>query len=396
MSRFAVFAVPFSPNLGDGVIFECLSHGIKTHLQGAEVVPVDLAGRQAYGEVSVRNRKLILQVLPYLPMWLRHKIVITVLGRRLARIRPRWAATLTSCDAAIIGGGQLFADADLNFPLKIAAVAEVAEGSNVPLAVFSVGAAGKWSPRGARLFGRVVGSNLRFLSGRDPFSTEKLTKALPLDEDTEIAVTPDPGLLAARRFPYSGPRDGIAICVAAEELLSYHADRPLTGGEGGTATLFAETALACIARGHKVRFFTNGADEDEQALDILMGRPELADAIADGHLSRQVRANTPEELCRVIAGVEGVIAHRLHACIVAYSYRIPVLGLAWDRKVESFFEHVDRPDLLVPESAAVPDEIAERITVEIRKGVVAEAHDRHLDVAQAAIGRMVDRLLEPS
>lgn len=393
MTKIAVFAVPFSPNLGDGVIFECLRFGIEKGLPDAEVIPVDLAGRKAYGEVSIQNRRLVLRLLPRLPQQARHAIVSVVLGRRLARLRSEWTELLKDCDAAIIGGGQLFADADLNFPLKINAVADIAVQARRPLAVFSVGAAGTWSARGAQLFGHLTATDLRFLSGRDTFSTEALKAALRPKEGTALATTPDPGLLASLRFPYDARRKGIAICVAAEELLSYHADRPMTAGARGVGNLLAETALAFVERGQTVRFFTNGAEEDEAALDSLLERKDLAELVSQSQVIRLPRARTPEDLCQAIAGSEGVVAHRLHACILAYSYRVPVLGLAWDRKVESFFDSIGHADLLVGESNAQPEAIASRLVAAMDRGLDVTAHSKHVEGAQRAIGDMVSRLL---
>jgi polysaccharide pyruvyl transferase WcaK-like protein len=32
-----------------------------------------------------------------------------------------------------------------------------------------------------------------------------------------------------------------------------------------------------------------------------------------------------------------IIAHRMHACILAHSFAIPAIGLKWDVKLDSFF-----------------------------------------------------------
>jgi hypothetical protein len=75
-----------------------------------------------------------------------------------------------------------------------------------------------------------------------------------------------------------------------------------------------------------------------------------------------------------------VVAHRLHACIVAVSYGRPVIGLGWDRKVESFFDEIGAPEAFAP-AGTPPERIAERAGSAIapdpalRRRLVMEALD---------------------
>jgi polysaccharide pyruvyl transferase WcaK-like protein len=394
MTRIAVFAVPYSPNLGDGVIFECLAHGLRACDPNAEVIAVDLAGRTEHGAHGVRNRNLILKILPRLPMRLRHAIVRFALGRRLDKSRKDWVRALEGCDAAIIGGGQLFSDADLNFPLKIAAAAEVLTRLNIPFAVYAVGAADNWSAEGAQLFGEVVATELTYVSARDDRSRDILRRGLPLNGSVGVAVTPDPGLLAARCFPPPPKGEAVSICITAPEVLRYHADAKL--GDDVSHEFFRGLAMAAAAQFDKVALFTNGAAEDEQALEALLGDTQIADLVGAGKITRLPRAGTPQDLCRIIAASRGVIAHRLHACIVAYSYGIPIVGLNWDRKVQSFFEQIGRGDLVVSDAGMPPADLCAKLAAEMTSGGAAAdpaAHDQRLSHAQEAVSGMYRQLM---
>ncbi|HEY9235147.1 MAG TPA: hypothetical protein VIP08_08945, partial [Phenylobacterium sp.] len=60
----AVANVKFSPNLGDGLLAECLEAELARG--GAQTLAIDIAGREAFGE-GLRNRRAILSLLEMAP-----------------------------------------------------------------------------------------------------------------------------------------------------------------------------------------------------------------------------------------------------------------------------------------------------------------------------------------
>lgn len=54
--RIVLFNVKYSPDLGDGLLSECLERELGRSLPGCEVVSIDLAGRTAYPRVHGRAR----------------------------------------------------------------------------------------------------------------------------------------------------------------------------------------------------------------------------------------------------------------------------------------------------------------------------------------------------
>lgn len=95
--KLVIFGLGFSPNLGDGVIADCLTHAVQGALPGAEVVALDLSGRTGFGEVMVAGRTRVLKLLGTLPLPLRHALVRWRLGRMLDAIEPRWQTAAGSC-----------------------------------------------------------------------------------------------------------------------------------------------------------------------------------------------------------------------------------------------------------------------------------------------------------
>ncbi|MEL6208760.1 MAG: polysaccharide pyruvyl transferase family protein, partial [Pseudomonadota bacterium] len=137
--RILQCGVAYSPNVGDGLIASCMAYAVGRLLPGATMVSLDLAGRTGFAEDDTRSGLLgrtgALRLLSALPGPARRAAVRLMLERRLKALEPEWSAMVAGADAAIIGGGQLFADADLNFPLKIGRLATLLSERSLPVAI---------------------------------------------------------------------------------------------------------------------------------------------------------------------------------------------------------------------------------------------------------------------
>lgn len=383
--KVVLFGLPYSPNVGDGVIADCLAEALRTRLPDAEVICVDLSGRTGWGAVTVRNREAILKILGRLPRGLRHRIVLNRLGALLDRAEPAWRAVLEGADLAVIGGGQLFSDADLNFPAKVQRAARLAARARVPIAIHAVGVAANWSRKGRELFGAVLDADLRQVAVRDANSAEAWRAQMAGNGPAPI-IGRDPGLLAAACYGAKSAGEAVGVCISAPELLQYHAE---AGVAGGGTDFWAGVAGELVTAGHPVRLFCNGAAEDRAALSRLAGHPGMATLIGQGTVTVAPAPETSSVLAAEIGSLRAVVAHRLHACILAYAFQRPAIGLGWDRKVESFFDSIGQPDWFVGREDADAHRIAERLTGALRTGVNPEVHARVLSETEASIDKLV-------
>ncbi|MDQ0391448.1 polysaccharide pyruvyl transferase family protein [Labrys monachus] len=393
--RVAVFNVKYSPNLGDGVIALCLEWALAARLGNAEVRSLDLAGRQDYVAPSGAGlRRLKLALLQRLPGPLRDKVVEFALGRLLQRrLKPAWRRALAGTDAAVFGGGQLIQDGDLNFPLKLAAAADECHRRHMPTAVFGVGVAKSRSERGRRLLAPLLNApSLAHLAVRDAQSISNLCAYC----ERPAELCRDPGLLAARLWP-SPPRPGreralIGVGITHPVVLNHHhshgADR--TGTADGIEQ-YGRIVDMLVSSGFDVLCFSNGAGEDEAFIAAARQRLLRAGG-AKAHVAVAPRPPTPRALAELIAGCDGVVSHRLHAGIVAYSYGVPSIGLRWDSKLDAFFEAVGRVPYIVDFDAAAVGGIGALMVRGVAEGVNADIRRRTLDDAEAGIDRLADAL----
>ncbi|MNF57022.1 Polysaccharide pyruvyl transferase [compost metagenome] len=59
------------------------------------------------------------------------------------------------------------------------------------------------------------------------------------------------------------------------------------------------------------------------------------------------KPKTPSDLVNTINRYDLIVAHRLHANIIAYSLGITSIGLRWDTKLHSFFKSINREHLFI-------------------------------------------------
>lgn len=440
--RIALLNVKYSPNLGDGLLAECLERELSAALGGAEVFSIDIAGRTGWpaaassspsssGPVaaSASRRRHIMALLEAMPPRLRHVAAGTALALVTRwRLRPHIRTRLAGCHAAVIGGGNLLTDADLNFPTKLAGAAREVTRRDLPLAIHAVGASGNWSAHGRHLFARALARRpLAHATVRDERSREAWTVQLVPQGAPPARVVGDPGLLASLHYPHASPHGTrntqpgerrIGLCVTAPLALRYHVgqhhqgeESAATGALSSPAPHLRDRALidwygalahALARQGMHVVLFTNGSPEDRECLvshaadwtqeraaaDWIGGAP----CLSRGRISLVAPFATPADLARFVAGCDLVIAHRMHACIAAHSFAVPTIGLTWDAKLASFFALAGRSRYAVDGLAMAPVAMAELALAALDEGVDRAALDRLIAGTRADVAALGARI----
>jgi polysaccharide pyruvyl transferase WcaK-like protein len=391
--KLVVFNVKYSPNLGDGVLASCLERGLRQGGPDISVETLDLAGRCDFG--APRSRRLYaLSLLQILPKGLRGAMVELALRRRFAALKEHWHRRIDEADAVIIGGGNLFQDDDLNFPLKIAAVLDQVQRAQKPLAIFAVGATGHWSERAKVLFDRLRDCKVVHVSVRDHGARENWLKHF--GHFFPVEVSPDPALLAASliggTISHSGKAPLVGIGVVHPLVLRRHA-----AIEQAQIPLSKNADYRLLIRwfldaGCRVALFTNGAEEDEQFLRAILDDRSAQAWLRDGSLSVMPHPKTPEELVTNISRLSVVIAHRLHASIVSYSLGVPCVGLSWDQKVDGFFSEINREAFVISGEGVSPAQVGETALRALQEGLDPLKQARLVRKARFCLFHMIEKL----
>lgn len=326
--KLVVFNLRHGNNLGDQLIAECMERELAIFGVPLKVQTEDLGGRDAPS--SGAQRRLAFVVLDRLPKWLRLIVAEMVLNRLATRrLRPKWRKATADVGAIIIGGGGIFADSDLNFPIKIATVLQVAKERGIPVAVHAVGVSRTWSGRGERILGRAL-AEVRLIqaTARDEASIgfwAEHTKRFGVPAAT---FAYDPALLTARHFAGGAAPTGrparIGLCITSPAALRYHGTLKIHADE--LIGQYTELVGALRSNGADVALFTTGLPEDAQFM-LQVG----ARVGAQVDLTEQFI--TAAQMAFFISGCNLVISHRLHAIICAYAFGIPGIAFAWDEKM---------------------------------------------------------------
>lgn len=393
--KIAVLNVKYSPNLGDGVIAECLEMQLGKRLPGAEILSLDIGGRDDFGSGGsiIGTKFSLMDKVARLPWFMQQPIrsLLVPLAVR-KKYAARWREPMQQADAIIIGGGQLLMDVELYFPYRIA-TAVLQSRRHTPLFVYGVGVSRSWSRRGLSLLNQTFAhARLTYAAVRDRQSQRYWS--LNFAEDTPV-LTRDPALLARQRYgeiPKAAAASGrktIALGVSNPSDLRQHAEEP--NAMAGASEVFYLELIERLARhGFDITLFTNG--NDHGYLERVVARLDGLPAQVRPHVTVLPRALRPDELIAQVARADALIAHRLHANIIAYAYGIPHIGLAWDKKLQGFFESIGRQDYLVRSADSDANIVVEKLQKTLAEGIDTNTHARVIAETEAGINRLAEIL----
>jgi polysaccharide pyruvyl transferase WcaK-like protein len=386
--RIVICAEVWSENLGDRVIADCMQGLLRDVVPGSKVTLLDLSMRRppqvsADHEASARRRYR--RAFFRIAWRIRSARLLLTLASwfgRQAQVMTRHARQVfASADLVIIGGGQLLADNELAFPLRLACLTGVAASMRVPVVVLCCGVGQKWSRVGAYLMTQAL-ARVALVYVRDEESKRRLEQLRAVRQAVEVA--PDPAILSSSFFPAPALRDRqvVGLGVMAPQVVARHA--AAKGRDAGLLLRFwSDLIRTLIQRGKMVEIFTNGAAEDAAFA------AKVADA-AGASLGVQISVRNPasaKEFVSLLATYSGLVAYRLHACIVGVSYGVPTVGLVWDDKVRAFFHEIGLPQNVVLPPQQTCSYVARQLehAGEVPPGAIERARGNLLQAVRAAV-----------
>lgn len=368
--QIALTGETYSSNLGDGVIAESLAHIVMEVMPATAVSCIDISGRDGWQHSSDKAASGSTRSL--LPPRLNNLLRWHVARKR--RYSALWHPSLDNVSALLVGGGQLLMDNALDFPIKVHAIVRAASRRNLPVHFVACGVNPNWSPRAKRLFHEAL-EYATTISVRDTMSAVALKRLIP---QLDPHVVLDPAIWAADLYGRDPdtPHDSlVGVGVMSLAAINRRLRPKLTTKQ--FASIWEGIIRALINQGHAVEIFTNGAGDDfaeaQQLSESIKDRYGILCPVAP-------RPTRPKDLAWTISRYSAVIAARLHANIIATSYRIPTVGLLWDKKVGSFYKAINRPN----HSLDLIDSTPEDVMAALQDATANSLNPHELGALQAA------------
>lgn len=344
MKTVVVAGEVYSQNVGDQAIHTCLKYILKEHDPELQVLSLDISGREVPVESEApREKSKLFELINACSGKGKRKAAINLAYHRLLAQRKyeqQWSSLFEQADGLVIGGGQLLMDNDLDFPLKLSSLAELAKVLGLPVHISACGVGKHWSATAKELFQPVI-EQAASITVRDELSRDRLVSFLP---GTACQVTADPAILAAEVFTSrtsSNQPDLIGLGVMSREDVNSRLPEQSQFTEEEWKNLWLDIVTRLVEENMKVEIFTTGSQQDDDfARELFM----TVHHINWESISRAVRPGGVKGMLGILRGYTLVIGTRLHASILANALGISSLGISWDEKVQAYYKESNMPE----------------------------------------------------
>ena len=339
MDNIVLIGLIYDENLGDQAIALSTKQMVKksliqNHLKW-EIRFLDIYGRNgvSFTHHSGIKTAIITTVKKIVPQ----KVLHSVAEKKLLNAYLDKAHSIIDkgTRAIIFVGGGLIKFKKQMLCKPIVATIEMAEKYCIPVMFSAVGVEG-YDPNNddcMMLKKSLNSSVVHHVTTRDDLTT--LSQNYIINHAIKVKKVPDP---ACSICNYIKPekkrqrRSTIGLGVARSQLFS---DYGLDVSEVYLTNLWLGIIQRLKDKGFNVKLFTNGSEDDyEYAL-------KLTNKLGDDTVLEK-RPKTVKELIGLLSEYNGIIATRMHSCILAYSYNIPACGLVWNNKLKMFGESINR------------------------------------------------------
>lgn len=332
----------YSPNLGDGVICECVADQIHRAFPEAEITIKDLWNRSAFKKIDIYERSSELSARWMTYKWLRcetsrflmeHGLCDRAEKRRRDMFRQN-AKLLeqicsTECDLVVYAGGQMFMDAYI--PLNQAIVEHFTD-AGVPVIFNACGIGPAYSGKLRSALSETLGrEKVVAISSRDGAGqmNRLVTTAGKRTEDTF-----DPALGCSDFYQVKADEtsETVGLGIMWVNRLSPYAD----------CRFWHNLILTLEERRIPWKIFINGDGTDAAfARYVIRTLPNFNKSFEECCVPAP---SNPKELVQTVSRFKSIISFRLHSHIIATSLGVPSVAVVWDDKVRLFFEKIGHPE----------------------------------------------------
>jgi len=280
---------------------------------------------------GLRIKGRILQRLDTSPHWIRKAAVYLSKKRTARRMRTAWASELQNCDLVVFGGGALLSDNDWSFPLALVNFSRAARAVGKPYVCVGCSTGSRYSAMGRRWLQEFL-DHCQYVALRDQLSLQGLHQLGEYRAD----VYADSALCIGDFYPRDPARNAGTMGINVIAAARHHRLHQQTHSNYLRELSSFVQAIANGEAGpwQRVLLFSTGDQQDYQAAKDLVAGLDLTDSSVE--ITAPEPGSTLAGLCELIAGLDLVISTRMHAGIIAKSYRRPLIAIAWDEKIRGF------------------------------------------------------------
>ncbi len=278
-------------------------------------------------------------------------------------IRDYFKKTVRRPDMIILSGGGIIKFKYQKFWRSVPALLQYAEQKGIPVAMNAVGVEGyeEGYHKCLRIKEALHLPSLKYFSTRDDYDTA-FYQYFEGNPQVPCKRVPDPAVWTAEAYGVSRQTDATTIGVGIARGKLFHSNG-IDVGPDQLKTLYRDVILLLTQKGYQVEVFTNGlAYDNDFSMEVIQSLPQLK--------INYYFPQTAEQLVRRIASYRAILATRLHASIIAFSFGIPAVGMVWNNKLRFWGEFIQRPQNYVP-----ADRLDAAYLVEVFENAVREGYD---------------------
>ena len=376
MKNIVLVGLVHDSNLGDRVIYEAMRGFLDRCLAEigmgeVELRCMDISGRSISPQSS-DNNNIGTRLLSKAAASARRHLSRTKAGRNKILIPNLRRKTLGKCKelidqntkAIIFTGGGLIKFKQQYCHHYIDVITEFADLRGIPVMLSGVGVEGyDEQNKDCILLKKALNRKcVKMITTRDDI--DLLNRSYITDRSIITARVADPACSVSDFYrPQNTEKRYIGLGLVREGLFKNYG---VSFGKQQMLDLWKGICRELDARGYEYKIFTNGLHSDYKFAEEFvqdMGMDRKRDIL----IPRPVETKALED---TIAGFKAVIACRLHAAIIAYSYAVPGVELVWNRKQIMFGESIGHRERFI-----TSDKFDPKLIVDAMEKALAEGYD---------------------
>lgn len=286
------------------------------------------------------------------------------INTRESKLLKQIKKEMNKADVIIVGGAPQFNYLYQYFSERTVVIVKLAEQFGKPI-IFSAIGIEHYDPEHPKCqrLKKVINYNcVKMVTTRDNLADLKRIKER---DDLFIDRVADPAVFSGyvfKNFHSKAPnKKKIGIFIIRAGAFD---DNKIKFTTEDAAELWTGLIQEIEKRGYDYELLTSGHYSDEAFIDHLTRNCGVK-------LSKCVfNMYKPEQLIEKISSYAGIISCRLHPSILAYSLKVPSVGIVWNPKVIGFYDAINMPERTIEVENISPSLVMDKLEMALSEGVV--------------------------